>query len=78
MMKVLNLFYTSTSNTQKVADSISSAAEALGHRVDTVRVTKDLDPESIDLLDYDFLFVGVGGLRVASGQAHDGIPDAAA
>ncbi len=59
-MKVLNLFYTSTSNTRKVADSISSAAEALGHKVDTVRVTKDLDPETIDLLDYDFLFVGSG------------------
>jgi multimeric flavodoxin WrbA len=59
-MKILNIYATATSNTQKVAECIEKSVESQGHQVDTVRVTKDLDPESVDLLAYDFVFVGSG------------------
>ncbi|AFM25891.1 flavodoxin family protein [Desulfomonile tiedjei] len=59
-MKVLNIFSTATSNTQKVADCIEKAAQSLGHHVETVRVRQSLDPESVNVLDYDFVFVGSG------------------
>ncbi len=59
-MRVLNMFSTATLNTQKVADCIQKSAESLGHRVDTIQVNRNLDPETIALLDYDFIFVGSG------------------
>jgi hypothetical protein len=56
-MKILNLYFSSTGNTGKVADRITSTVEKLGHQIDAVKITGDTD---IDLLSYDFIFVGSG------------------
>jgi hypothetical protein len=56
-MKILNLYFSSTGNTAKVADRITATVEQLGHQIDTVKVTGDQD---LDLLSYDFIFVGSG------------------
>jgi hypothetical protein len=56
-MKILNLYFSSTGNTQKVADRITTTAEQLGHQIDSVKITGDT---AIDLLSYDFIFVGSG------------------
>jgi len=57
-MKVLNLYYSTTGNTEKVAKKIEEAVKELGHEVDTVKITKK-DTE-LDILQYDFVFVGSG------------------
>ena len=57
-MNVLNLYYSMTGNTEKVALKIHETLKELGHDVHTLKVTgDDLD---IDLLRYDFIFVGSG------------------
>ena len=56
-MKILNLYYSSTGNTEKVADRITATVESLWHQLDPVKITGDTD---IDLLSYDFIFVGSG------------------
>jgi hypothetical protein len=56
-MKVLNLYFSSTGNTKKVADQITGAAVFCGHQVDTIRATGKAD---FDLLQYDLIFVGSG------------------
>jgi hypothetical protein len=56
-VKVLNLYFSSTGNTKKVADHISGAVAFWGHQVDTIRATVNAD---IDLLQYDLVFVGSG------------------
>ncbi|MGQ9723668.1 MAG: flavodoxin family protein [Candidatus Jordarchaeum sp.] len=57
-MKVLNLYYSMTGNTEKVAKKIEEAVKELGHEVDTIKVTKK-DMEW-DILQYEFVFVGSG------------------
>jgi len=56
-MKVLNLYFSATGNTQKVARQITITTASCGHQVDTVRATKGAD---IDLLAYDLIFAGSG------------------
>ena len=56
-MRILNLYFSSTGNTDKVANRITATVEKLGHRIDTVKVTGD---QKLDLLSYDFIFVGSG------------------
>jgi Flavodoxin domain len=56
-MKILNLYFSSTGNTRKVADRITMTVEKLGHEIDAVKIAGDTD---IDLLSYDFIFVGSG------------------
>jgi hypothetical protein len=56
-MKILNLYFSSTGNTGKVADRITSTVEKLGHQIDAVKITGDTD---IDLLSYDVIFIGSG------------------
>ena len=56
-MKVLNLFFSATVNTEKVARQIDQAIRETGHEVETIQVSKDLD---VDLLAYDFVVVGSG------------------
>ena len=57
-MKVLNLYFSATGNTEKVAMRISEAAQESGHEVDTLKVTsKDIQ---IDILNYNFVFAGSG------------------
>jgi hypothetical protein len=56
-MKILNLYFSSTGNTAKVADRITATVAQWGHQIDTVKITGDQD---LDLLSYDFIFVGSG------------------
>jgi hypothetical protein len=57
-MKVLNLYFSATGNTEKAAMRISEAVQESGREVDTLKITgKDTD---IDVLDYNFVFVGSG------------------
>jgi hypothetical protein len=56
-LKILNLYFSSTGNTAKVADRITQTVEKLGHQIDAMKVTGDM---AMDLLAYDFIFVGSG------------------
>ncbi|MCP4717029.1 MAG: flavodoxin [Deltaproteobacteria bacterium] len=56
-MNVLNLYYSETGNTEKVALRIEAAVRAEGHEATTLKAAKEL---KVDLLVYDFVFVGSG------------------
>jgi flavodoxin len=56
-MKALNLHFSSTGNTRKVAETISETLRQAGFPVDEVAAK---DAGGIDLLDYDLLFLGSG------------------
>lgn len=56
-MKVLNLYFSATGNTDKVAKQIEETVRKAGHEVETVRVGKNSEP---DILAFDFVFVGSG------------------
>jgi flavodoxin len=57
LMKILNLYFSTTGNTQKVAQRIEETLLQLGHSVDTTKVTRDTE---VEILDYDFVFIGSG------------------
>jgi multimeric flavodoxin WrbA len=57
MMKILNLYFSSTGNTEKVANLITETVQQLGHEIDTLKIAGDHD---LDLLGYDVIFVGSG------------------
>jgi hypothetical protein len=59
MMKILNLYFSSTGNTEKVARRITDTVEKLGHEIDTLKIAGDKEAE-VDLLRYDFVFIGSG------------------
>ena len=56
-MKILNLYFSSTGNTEKVAQRLTATVQKLGHEIDTINVTGDCE---LDLLSYDVIFVGSG------------------
>ncbi|MGC8657561.1 MAG: flavodoxin family protein [Desulfomonilaceae bacterium] len=56
-MKILNMYFSATGNTEKIANQITKAAEDAGHTVETVNITKDTE---VDILGYDFVFIGSG------------------
>lgn len=56
-MKILNLYYSATGNTGKVAEQIEKAILQEGHEVTTVRAAKDID---LDILAYEYVFIGCG------------------
>jgi flavodoxin len=57
-MKVLNLYFSATGNTEKVAMRIEETIRELGYEVDTLKITsKDME---LDVLQYDLVFVGSG------------------
>ena len=65
-MKVLNLYFSSTGNTEKVAFRIRDTISKLGHSVETVKVTSgDID---MDVLKFNFVFVGSGVYGQLPGQ----------
>jgi flavodoxin len=66
-MKVLNLYYSSTGNTKKVAERIEKTLIELGHEVDTVKITTRT--KKMDILSYPFVFVGSGVYRQLPGKA---------
>jgi flavodoxin len=57
LMKVLNLYFSATGNTEKVAKQIERAVLKAGHEVETIRVSETVD---LDILAYDFVFAGSG------------------
>ena len=65
-MNVLNIFYSSTGNTEKVAVSIEETLKNLGHTVDTVKITTRT--KQVDILKYPFVFVGSGVYRQFPGK----------
>jgi hypothetical protein len=65
-MKILNLYFSTTGNTEKVARQISATAAQLGHEVDTLKVSGD---QEVDLLGYDFAFIGSGVYQWLPGKA---------
>lgn len=56
-MKILNLYFSATGNTEKVAAQITQTVEKLGHQIETRKITGESD---IDLLGYDLVFMGSG------------------
>ena len=56
-MNILNIYFSSTGNTAKVAKAIEKVLQETDHQVDTLEVTKDTN---IDLLPYDLIFLGSG------------------
>jgi multimeric flavodoxin WrbA len=56
-MKILNLYFSATGNTEKIAKCIENTLCEIGHEVETVKVTKDMDAE---ILEYDLVFIGSG------------------
>ena len=66
-MNILNLYFSGTGNTKKVADIIAETARAEGSTVDTVRIQKTMD-ENFDLLEYDTVFAGSGVYEWLPGQ----------
>ena len=66
-MKILNLYFSSTGNTEKVAQRISASAAKEGHEVDTVKITGG--KEEVDLLQYDLVFIGSGVYQWLPGKA---------
>jgi len=65
-MNILNLYFSATGNTEKVALRIEKTVQELGHEVKTVKVTG----EAIDLeiLTYDFVFAGSGVYSQLAGK----------
>lgn len=58
MTEILNLYFSSTGNTEKIAFKIEDTVKRLGYDVVTVKVvSSDID---VDVLRYDFVFVGSG------------------
>ncbi|MCG6881113.1 MAG: flavodoxin, partial [Deltaproteobacteria bacterium] len=66
-MKILNLYFSSTGNTEKVANRIDETVRELGHTIDTVKLGSKRP--SFDILDYDFVFVGSGVYRQLPGKS---------
>ncbi|RJR40677.1 MAG: flavodoxin [Deltaproteobacteria bacterium] len=56
-MKVLNLYFSATGNTDKVAKQIEETVRQAGHEVETVRIAKNIEP---DILAFDLVFAGSG------------------
>jgi flavodoxin len=58
-MNILNLYYSSTGNTTRVAKIVADTAVRQNHSVDTVRIKPGMEPD-IDVLAYDLVFAGSG------------------
>ena len=49
LMKILNLYFSATGNTEKVAKRIEKTLLEIGHEVETFKVTKDME---VAVLEY--------------------------
>ncbi|MGC9195811.1 MAG: flavodoxin family protein [Syntrophobacteraceae bacterium] len=56
-MKALNLYFSATGNTKKIAQRIEDTLREQGFEVDTVKIAADANP---DILSYDLVFAGSG------------------
>jgi hypothetical protein len=66
-MLVLNIYFSLTGNTEMVAFRIRDTVAELGHEVNTVKI--DCKDVEIDILKYDFVFVGSGVYGQLPGKA---------
>jgi hypothetical protein len=57
-MNILNIYFSSTGNTEKVALKIQETLIESVHNVETLKITSEDD--SVDVLKYDLVFVGSG------------------
>lgn len=73
-MKILNIYFSATGNTAKIATKIEETAIANGHTVETIRVKGKID---IDFLNYDLIFMGSGVYHWLPGKPLMGLIDAA-
>lgn len=64
-MKILNLYYSATGNTEKVARHISETLEKEGYRVETRKIAEGMD---VELFDYDLVLAGSGVYEWLPGQ----------
>jgi hypothetical protein len=65
-MNVLNLYFSTTGNTEKVALKIEETVQDLGHKINTLKITgKDTE---VEILDYQFVFVGSGVYQQLPGK----------
>lgn len=58
-MNILNLYYSGTGNTKKVADTIANTASNAGNTLNTVRIRTTMGLK-LELLEYDIVFAGSG------------------
>jgi hypothetical protein len=65
-MKILNLYFSGTGNTEKIAKQIDKTVRELGHEVDSIKVVEDSEP---DVLAYDMVFAGSGVYTWMPGKA---------
>ena len=56
-MKILNIYFSTTGNTAKIAAKIEQTIQSSGNTVKTIEVAKDMD---LDILAYDLVFMGSG------------------
>lgn len=66
LIKVLNLYFSATGNTKKVAKRIEETLLQIGYNVNTIAVTKDTE---VEILEYDFIFMGSGVYTWMPGKA---------
>ncbi len=59
-MKILNIYYSATGNTEKIANIITETAKKEGHDVETIKITKEANDVDVELLDYELVFAGSG------------------
>ena len=64
-MKVLNLYFSATGNTEKIARHIAETLEREGHAVDTLKIAEGMD---VELFDYDLVCAGSGVYEWLPGQ----------
>lgn len=64
-MKILNLYYSATGNTENVARHIAEALEKEGHTVETRKIAEGME---VELFDYDFVLAGSGVYEWLPGQ----------
>jgi flavodoxin len=65
-MHILNLYFSATGNTEKVALKIEETVQDLGHKINTLKIAgKNTE---VEILDYDFVFVGSGVYQQLPGK----------
>ena len=65
-MNVLNLYFSSAGNTEKVALRIGETVQDLGHNVETLKITRN--DIQVDIIQYEFIFIGSGVYRQLPGR----------
>jgi menaquinone-dependent protoporphyrinogen IX oxidase len=64
-MKILNLYFLATGNTEKIAKRIESTLLEIGQEVETVKVIKDMD---VEIVEYDSVSIGSGVYKWMPGK----------